>query len=109
MIVWPGSTSTLNTFGQSGLNAFRASAGAAELESSKQTWRVVSWPWTGESPMRIGLENEQHHQVIFSMAETGIWRFSDNPMATRERSSVALEEEARGEPGERTLQPGTRI
>ena len=107
MIVWPDPNANMNPAGQEGLVAFRASAGAAELEASPERWRVVNWPWTHDAPTRVILENEDHHQLVFSLAPGGIWRFSENPMAPHERSAVELDREARGDLGERPLQPAT--
>ena len=109
MIVWPDPKANMNSAGKEGLLAFKTSGGSAALESSKERWRVVSWPWTSESPTRVILENDEHHQVVFSLAAGGIWRLSDNPMATNERSTVELDRDARGAPGERVRQPATRL
>lgn len=110
MIVWPDPKANMNPAGHEGLVAFRTSGGALELESSNERWRVVSWPWTSEAPTRVILENDEHHQIVFSLAAGGIWRLSDNPSAPHERDAVELDREARGSlDGERPRQPATRV
>ena len=88
----------MNACGVAGLATFRASAGAAELESSDERWRVIAWPWTSAFPTRVTLENAAHHQVVFSQDEGGIWRFSDDPNAPHTRNAAETEREISGGP-----------
>ena len=95
MIVWP-EEKTLRWEGREGLRKFRETSAAAELESSKENWNVVAWPWTTETPLRVVLENAAHRTVTVSMAADGIWMFADDPRAVHERSVEALDRDARG-------------
>lgn len=95
MIVWP-EESAMKAEGREGLRRFRDTSAAAELESSKESWSVVAWPWTSETPMRVMLENAAHRTVTVSMGSDGIWMFADDPRAVHERSIEALDRDARG-------------
>lgn len=97
MIVWP-EEKRMNPEGREGLRRFRETSAAADLEASKETWRVVAWPWTSELPLRIALENDAHEAVAVTMAEGGIWRLSDEPRVVQFRSVEALERDAQGLP-----------
>ena len=74
------------------------SVSAADLETSKETWRVVAWPWTRELPLRVLLENDDHEAVSVMMGEGGIWTLLEEPRAVQFRSVEALERDALGLP-----------
>jgi hypothetical protein len=97
MIVWP-EEKRMKPEGREALRRFRETSAAADLESSKETWRVVAWPWTRELPQRVLLENEAHGAIAVSMGEGGIWTVSDEPRAVHVRSVEALDRDARGLP-----------
>jgi hypothetical protein len=105
MIVWPDED-VVRDSGRYGLRRFRESGACAALEDDAATWRVVSWPWTDEPPIRVVLENESHDAVVFTLREGGIWQLEGAPLAMHARSADALATDARGEPGEGPLQPG---
>lgn len=97
MIVWP-EEKRLKPEGREGLRRFRETSAAADLETSKETWRVVAWPWTSETPMRVLLENDAHEAVSVTMGEGGIWQLAEEPRAVLFRSTEALERDALGLP-----------
>lgn len=97
MIVWP-EEKALKSEGREGLKRFRETSAAAELESSKETWRVVAWPWTSEPPLRVMLENDAHDVVSVTMADGGLWLLSDEERTAIPRTVEALERDALGLP-----------
>lgn len=97
MIVWP-EEERMKPEGRDALRRFRKTSAAADLEASKETWRVTAWPWTSELPQRVALENETHETVAVTMHEGGLWLMSDEPRAFHLRSAEALDRDARGLP-----------
>jgi hypothetical protein len=97
MIVWP-EEKRLKPEAREGLRRFRETSAAADLEGSKETWRVVAWPWTTELPLRMVLENDAHGAVAITMGEGGIWLVSEEPRAMQIRTDEALDRDARGLP-----------
>jgi hypothetical protein len=97
MIVWP-EEKRLRTEGREGLRRFRETAAAADLEASKEKWRVVAWPWTSELPLRVMLENDALDAVSVSMGEGGIWLLSDEERSFHIRSTEALRLDSLGLP-----------
>ena len=89
MIVWP-EEKRMKSEGREGLRRFRETTCSADLEASKDKWRVVAWPWTSEPPMRVMLENDALVTVTVSMAEDGTWMRSNE-----ERSFTAHREDVR--------------
>jgi hypothetical protein len=106
MIVWP-EEKRMKSEGREGLRRFRDTAAAAELEASKETWRVVAWPWTSELPLRVMLENAEHDVVSVTMSEGGMWLLRDEARTAHVRSAEDLDRDARGLPGDRPAQPAT--
>lgn len=106
MIKWPDEKK-IRSEGREGLQHFRESAAAAELESSKETWTITAWPWTTEPPVRVSLQNQAQRSVTVSLAEGGIWLVSDDPRSVHERTTEELDRDARGLPGQRPRQPST--
>lgn len=97
MIVWP-EEKMLRTEAREGLRRFRETAAAADLEASKENWRVVAWPWTRELPLRVMLENDALDVVSVSMGEGGIWLLADEGRSFHIRSAEALRLDALGLP-----------
>ena len=104
MIIWP-EEQALREQGRRGLALFRETSACNELEASEEEWRVVAWPWTDEPPVRVVLENPQHDARVFSLDEDGIWQMAEAPLAVKPRSADALAADARGDLGDRPLQP----
>ena len=94
MIVWPDEK-RLRKDGRDGLERFRATAAAAELEASPEKWTVVAWPWTDEPPLRIVLENASRHALSFRLDADGIWMWSEEPRDYHIRSVESLDRDAR--------------
>jgi len=108
MIVWPDEA-LLRSPGREGLRRFRETAACAELEASPKKWTVMAWPWTHEPPIRVVLEDEEHHTMAFSLNEAGIWRMALETRSVHERSADARDADARGLPNVRPLQPGHHV
>ncbi|MDB4947283.1 MAG: hypothetical protein JWP97_6817 [Labilithrix sp.] len=95
MIAWP-EDSRLKPESREALRRFRETAAAAELESSKDQWTVIAWPWTLELPLRVLLENSSRHCVSATLREGGMWVWGDEPREYHIRSVESLERDARG-------------
>jgi hypothetical protein len=96
MIIWPRDES-LPADARDALERFRASGASAALEEEPHTWRVMTWPWSDELPLRIVLENETHEEVIFTLRGGGLWQLERMPLAVHGRSEEALATDARAE------------
>lgn len=97
MIVWP-EEKRLKPEARDALRGFRDTSAVADLEASKDTWRVVAWPWSTELPQRTVFENDANRAIAITMGEGGIWTVSDEPRAVHVRSVEALDRDARGLP-----------
>lgn len=97
MIEWPDAATVTTPAGREGLDLVRASGACAELETSRERWRVAAWPWTREPPIRVGFVNDANDEVIVTLDEDGIWRLDAAPVLVRERTAEELEDDARGD------------
>ncbi len=95
MIVWPDEA-RLKSEAREALRRLRETSGAAELEGAKESWRLVSWPWTTEAPMRFVFENGALDAIELTIGADGMWRRSDVLQTPHLRSAESLDREARG-------------
>ena len=95
MIVWP-EESRLKSESRQAIKLLRDAAAAAELETSKETWTVVAWPWSTDLPIRVLFENASRHIVSLTMREGGIWLSAEEPRDYHIRSAETNERDARG-------------
>ncbi len=70
MLEWPKRTTKT---AQRVLDRFKATAAAEELEEDVRAWRVVSWSWNEEPPIRVIARSEKGDEVTYYAEPNGVW------------------------------------
>jgi hypothetical protein len=92
MIRWPADEKLVPA-AKKNLEKFRATAAAKSLEAESQTWHFLNWSWTADPPMRLILENQDHHMLTFILDDRGLWTMRDVNIAPHVRTRLETEDE----------------
>jgi hypothetical protein len=92
MIRWPADKK-LTPDAKTNLERFRQTAAAKALEAESQTWHFQNWSWTTDAPVRLILENPDHHVLTFTLDGHGMWTMREANVSPHIRAYLPSEDE----------------